>query len=102
MRGHPLQRTCVGCRRVAEQETLIRLVATAAGDILVNPPPGSGRGAYLCPSEACLTAAWKRRVLPRALGRATPQATEAVLKARFVAELARRGIGREGAVRDRE
>jgi predicted RNA-binding protein YlxR (DUF448 family) len=101
MTGRSVPRTCVGCRRVAEQQSLIRLVATAAGDILVNPPPGSGRGAYLCPSEACLAAAWKRRSLPRALRRATPMAAEAALRARFVAELARRGIGREGAAGER-
>jgi predicted RNA-binding protein YlxR (DUF448 family) len=97
MRGRPVRRTCVGCRRVAEQRTLIRLVATEAGDILVNPPPGTGRGAYLCPSEACLSAAWKRRSLPRALRRATPRTTESALRGRFAAELARRGIGPEGA-----
>ncbi len=96
MRGRLVQRTCVGCRRVAEQRTLIRLVATQAGDILINPPPGTGRGAYLCASDACLAAAWKRRSLPRAFRRATPMATEATLRACFEAELARRGIGRGG------
>jgi predicted RNA-binding protein YlxR (DUF448 family) len=97
MRERPVRRTCVGCRRVAVQRSLIRLVATEAGDILVNPPPGTGRGAYLCPSEACLDAAWKRRALARAFRRATPRATEAALRARFAAELARRAIGRKGA-----
>lgn len=97
MTGHPVLRTCVGCRRVAEQRSLVRLVATQVGDILVNPAPGTGRGAYLCPSEACLAAAWKRRSLVRAFRRATPRATEVTLRARFAAELARRGIGREGA-----
>jgi uncharacterized protein len=97
MTGHSVLRTCVGCRRVAEQRTLVRLVATEAGDILVTAAPGTGRGAYLCPSEACLAAAWKRRALPRALRCATPRATEATLRARFAAELARRGIGRERA-----
>jgi predicted RNA-binding protein YlxR (DUF448 family) len=87
---------CVGCRRVAEQRALVRLVAAGDGDILVNPPPGQGRGAYLCPSMACLAAAWKRRSLPRAFRRATPAATEAGLRTRFALELARRISGGEG------
>jgi hypothetical protein len=97
MTSRPILRTCVGCRRVAEQRTLVRLVAAGDGDIRVSPPPGHGRGAYLCPSMACLAAAWKRRSLPRAFRRATPAATEAGLRARFALELARRGAGDEGS-----
>jgi predicted RNA-binding protein YlxR (DUF448 family) len=96
MTSRPTLRTCVGCRRLAEQRVLVRLVAAGDGDILVSPPPGQGRGAYLCPSMACLAAAWKRRSLPRAFRRATPAATETTLRARFALELARRGLGGEG------
>jgi hypothetical protein len=98
MRGRPVLRTCVGCRRVAEQQSLVRLAATPAGDILVNPMPRIGRGAYLCPTQACLAAAWKRRSLPRTLRRATPRVTEAALQVRFAAELARRGLAGDTAV----
>jgi|PlaIllAssembly_1097288.scaffolds.fasta_scaffold177568_2 hypothetical protein len=96
MRGRPVLRTCVGCRRIAEQGTLIRLVVAEDGDILVSPAPGRGRGAYLCPSMTCLAAAWKRRSLPRAFRRATPAATQAGLQARFDLALAARGLSGEG------
>ena len=95
MTGRPVLRTCVGCRRVAEQRTLIRLVVAEGGDIQVSQGQGQGRGAYLCPSMACLEAAWKRRSLPRAFRRAAPAATLVDLQARFGKALAARGRGGE-------
>jgi uncharacterized protein len=54
-------RTCIGCRRVSPQRALLRLVRTPEG--FVEPDPRrklGGRGAYLCPSEGCLTDAVRR------------------------------------------
>lgn len=61
------ERTCIGCRRVLEKSTMVRL---AARDGRVEPDPGGasgGRGAYVC-SEKCLAEACRRKdALQRAL-----------------------------------
>lgn len=59
--GRDPQRTCVGCRRVRPQGSLLRFARTREG--FVEPDPGhrgGGRGAYLCPDESCLTEAVRR------------------------------------------
>ena len=61
-------RTCVGCRTARPKRELIRLVRTPAGAVVVDPTGKlNGRGAYLCPDEACWTQAERRRGLERAL-----------------------------------
>ena len=60
-------RTCVGCRRRASQDALLRVVAeggTVAVDVRRRAP---GRGAYLHPEASCVAAAVKRRAFARAL-----------------------------------
>ena len=60
-------RTCVGCRRRAPADELLRVVAA---DRAVLPDPSHrlpGRGAHLHPVVACLDLAEKRRAFPRAL-----------------------------------
>ena len=60
-------RTCVGCRRRDDQAALLRVVANGTGvrvDVRRRAP---GRGAYVHPDPACVTAAVKRRAFPRAL-----------------------------------
>jgi predicted RNA-binding protein YlxR (DUF448 family) len=50
------QRTCVSCRKLADKQTLIRLVRTADGSVEVDREGKKpGRGAYLCPERDC----WK-------------------------------------------
>ena len=47
---------------------MVRLVRTATGTVVVDPSGKlNGRGAYLCPDEACWTQAERRRGLERAL-----------------------------------
>lgn len=47
---------------------LVRVVRSPQGEIGLDPTlKAPGRGAYLCPDEACLAAAAKRRSLGRAL-----------------------------------
>ncbi len=61
------QRTCVGCRRTAPQQALVRLVRTAERMVLVDQEERTpGRGAYLCPKTAC----WERALQGRRLANA--------------------------------
>ena len=61
-------RTCVGCRTARPKRELVRLVRQASGEVVVDPSGKlNGRGAYLCPDEACWTQAERRRGLERAL-----------------------------------
>ena len=56
-------RMCVGCREMKPKKELLRVVRTAQGEIAVDRMGGkmSGRGAYLCPQEACLKKAKKSK-----------------------------------------
>jgi predicted RNA-binding protein YlxR (DUF448 family) len=61
-------RTCVGCRTARPKRELVRLVRQPEGGVVVDPSGKlNGRGAYLCPDEACWTLAERRRGLERAL-----------------------------------
>ena len=69
-RAHVPLRTCVGCRRRRPRQDLVRLVAGAAGAVILDVPAREpGRGAYLCRESgaACLRAALRRRGLSRSL-----------------------------------
>ncbi|HVX20342.1 MAG TPA: YlxR family protein [Acidimicrobiales bacterium] len=60
-------RTCVGCRRPAPAEDLIRIVLRPDGSLAVGRSL-PGRGAWLCRgSTQCLDQAQRRRGLDRAL-----------------------------------
>ncbi|MCC8132079.1 MAG: YlxR family protein [Oscillospiraceae bacterium] len=61
-------RTCLGCGEPKEKRSLVRIVRTPEGEILVDPTgKKSGRGAYICPKSECLEKARKRRSLERSL-----------------------------------
>jgi predicted RNA-binding protein YlxR (DUF448 family) len=61
-------RTCVACRTTGDKSSLIRIVRTPSGEILVDlTGKMPGRGAYLCPSLECLRRARKEKKLSRAL-----------------------------------
>jgi predicted RNA-binding protein YlxR (DUF448 family) len=60
------QRTCVGCRRVASSDALVRLTLHG-GHVAVGDPKPIGRGAWLCPQPDCFEQATRRRGLDRAL-----------------------------------
>lgn len=69
------QRQCVGCRTMKDKKSLLRLVKTPEGDILLDTTgKKSGRGAYVCPDSECLKKARKSRALERALETAIPDA----------------------------
>ena len=55
------QRSCVSCRTVRDKNDLLRVVVTPEGDVVYDPTGKlSGRGAYLCPDEKCITAELKK------------------------------------------
>ncbi|MFE4539807.1 YlxR family protein [Streptomyces scopuliridis] len=60
------ERTCVGCRKRAAKNDLLRIVV--AGEQCVPDQRGTlpGRGAYMHPALICLDLAVRRRAFPRA------------------------------------
>ena len=64
------ERTCVGCRRRAPVNELLRIVAVGdEGRLRLRPDPARrlpGRGANLHPDPACFALALKRRAFGRA------------------------------------
>ena len=84
-------RTCIGCRRRAAKNELLRVVAgsDADGHPVISPDPNGrapGRGAHLHPTPACFDLAVRRRAFGRAL-RVTTALDNAPLAA-YLASLA--------------
>lgn len=80
-------RTCVACRTSGGKRGLLRVVRLGAGDnagevMLDLTSKKSGRGAYVCPTMACIGLALKQKKLERSLK--TPM-TEAVSEALLAA-----------------
>ena len=62
-------RKCVGCQEMKEKKSLIRVVKTAEGDIILDDTgKKNGRGAYICKSLECIKKAKKTKALERSLG----------------------------------
>lgn len=58
------QRKCLGCMQSFSKKELIRVVRTPEGDVCIDlTGKKSGRGAYICKSEACLKKAVKAKRL---------------------------------------
>ena len=65
---HVPQRTCVVCRETMDKRALTRIVNDPQEGVVVDPGgKRSGRGAYLCPKDACWEQALTTDVLSRAL-----------------------------------
>ncbi|MFA5867695.1 MAG: YlxR family protein [Actinomycetota bacterium] len=60
-------RTCVGCRKVADKNELVRVVMTPSGAAVDPEGCAAGRGVYVCPAEDCLAAALKKNAIARGL-----------------------------------
>ena len=59
-------RQCLGCREMFPKRELIRVVRSPEGEITLDfKGKAPGRGAYLCPSAACLAKARKAKRLER-------------------------------------
>ncbi len=65
--ARPRLRTCVGCRSVADQRELVRVVNQDGAAVVDRGHVLPGRGAWLHPHQTCLEQARARRALSRAL-----------------------------------
>ncbi len=66
-------RQCLGCRQMSPKRDLIRVVKSPQGEISLDPKGKKpGRGAYLCPTPACMHSARKSKALERALATQIP------------------------------
>jgi len=82
---HLPQRTCVACRQVKGKSALVRVVRTPQGVVQLDlTGKVAGRGAYLCPDEACLNQAIKQKKLNRALGVAVEPRTAEEIRDRLL------------------
>ena len=72
-----MERTCIGCRRTAGPERLVRVIRREDGRLEVGRTL-PGRGAWLCAgSPACVDQAQKRKAFDRALrGPVDPRSVE--------------------------
>jgi len=56
------QRLCLGCQTQHPKKELVRIVRSPEGEFSVDfTGKKAGRGAYICPSEACFMAAVKAK-----------------------------------------
>ena len=76
-------RTCVACRTSGGKRTLVRVVRLPEGSGVALDPTGkmNGRGAYLCPTEACVAQALKQKKLERSLKTPIPETVTDDLRA---------------------
>ncbi|MCY0876366.1 MAG: YlxR family protein [Firmicutes bacterium] len=62
------ERQCVGCQEQKPKRSMLRIVLTPEGDILIDPTgKKAGRGAYICQKRSCFLQAQKRKSLDRGL-----------------------------------
>lgn len=62
-------RKCTGCNEMKPKKELLRIVRSPEGEVSLDlTGKKNGRGAYICPSRKCLTAAIKAKRLERAFG----------------------------------
>lgn len=65
---HVPQRMCVACREQDSKRSLMRIVRTPAGEVLIDQTgKQNGRGAYLCDRSSCWDRALASNMLSRAL-----------------------------------
>ena len=68
------QRQCMGCRERKEKRAMLRVVRCTDGEIRLDfSGKLNGRGAYVCPDNACLAKARKSRSLERCLETPIPE-----------------------------
>lgn len=66
-------RQCVGCQEQKPKRSMLRIVLTPFGEIVVDlTGKRAGRGTYICASPDCFEIAKKRKSLDRGLKTAVP------------------------------
>ena len=66
-------RKCVGCQEMKSKKEMIRVIKTAEENFLLDATgKKNGRGAYVCPSRACLEKAIKSKGLERSFKQVIP------------------------------
>jgi predicted RNA-binding protein YlxR (DUF448 family)/ribosomal protein L30E len=88
------QRTCVGCRSVADRDALVRLVEGPGGQIAVDPKTSlGGRGAWVHPTRSCIELAARRHGAERTLKISARAVDAEALIAQARESFARRALG---------
>ena len=66
-------RQCLGCREMKAKKDLIRVVRSPEGELSLDfRGKLPGRGAYVCPDQACLAKVRKAKALERAFPPPSP------------------------------
>ena len=90
------QRMCVGCREMKSKRELIRVVRTPADGLKIDGTGKmAGRGAYICPTEACLAKALKSKALERSLNAPLGEEVSAYLQEQLAVAKATALAGKE-------
>lgn len=77
-------RQCIGCREMKEKKSLIRVIRTPDGELLLDVTgKQNGRGAYICHDPECLAKAEKSKALERSFQMAIPGEVYERLKKEF-------------------
>ncbi len=67
-------RKCLGCMQTFEKKSLIRVVKTPEGEVVIDlVGKQNGRGAYICKDKNCLKKAIKSKRIGANLGIEIPQ-----------------------------
>ncbi len=75
-------RRCVACKKLLDRQQLWRVIRDHKDGVVLND--GMGRSAYLCPNEACLEEAQRRKRLQKALRCQVPETVFQVLQKRLI------------------
>ena len=77
-------RRCCGCGEGKPKKELVRIVRSPGGEVSLDlTGKKAGRGAYLCPSAACLAKARKKKSLERALETGIPPEVYGAMEAQL-------------------
>ena len=67
-------RKCIGCGEMKGKKEMIRVIKTPEDEIMIDATgKKNGRGAYICPSSACLAKAIKSKGLDRSFKMSIPK-----------------------------
>lgn len=89
-------RSCIACRKAQAKQDLLRIVFSEGAAIVDPTGRKSGRGAYLCPSLACLDKALKRNQLSGALRQKVDADNCSQIKEDFLRILKQQGVVADG------